>query len=269
MSVIPSAPSGAPRSPEPTEASGPTEAPEPTEASEPSGPADGSAAVEPAGPVLRSPVGMATALSVLLVLATVVALPQLLADYRLYASLTAFIDDGPTSATMSGYAAAARFASIASSLALFAQLPTAVLFLVWFHQVRVNAGVFAPEGFGRGTRWAVGCWFIPIGHLWLPFKTATEIWGASAQAAPDGSWRRVSYGPVVAWWATWAGSHLLQVVANRLGASDSATVLRTSMTVSFAADLLFLASGVLAVRFVRGLTAMQYAKATQGPNALV
>ncbi|MFD7028662.1 DUF4328 domain-containing protein [Streptomyces sp. NPDC059917] len=219
--------------------------------------------------MLRSPVGVATAVSVLLALATLAALPQLFADYRLYASLTTFIDEGPTPAAMSGYAAADRFAAISYSLALSAQLPAAVLFLVWFHRVRVNAGVFAPEGFGRGTRWAVGCWFIPIGQLWLPFKTATEIWGASAQAAPDGSWRRVSYGPVVAWWAAWAGSHLLFFVANRLGASDYATTLRTSMTVSILGDLLFLASGVLAVRFVRKLTAMQLAKATQGPNALV
>ncbi|MFJ7203768.1 DUF4328 domain-containing protein [Streptomyces sp. NPDC098789] len=255
MSVIPSAPSGAPRSPE---------APESTEATEASGPA------EPTAPTaLRSPIGVATALNALLVLATVFALPQLFAEYRLYAALTTFIDDGPTPETMSGYAAADRFASMSYSLQMLAQLPTVVLFLVWFHRVRVNAGVFAPEGFGRGTRWAVGCWFIPIGQLWLPFKTATEIWGASAQAAPDGSWRRVSYGPVVAWWATWAGSHLLLFVSNRLGTSDSATVLRTSMTVSIAGDLLFLASGVLAVRFVRKLTAMQHAKATQGPNALV
>ncbi|MFI5980384.1 DUF4328 domain-containing protein [Streptomyces sp. NPDC051555] len=249
MSVIPSAPSGAPRSPDPTEASRPAEPTAPT--------------------ALRSPAGLATALSVLLVLATVIALPQLLTDYRLYAALTAFIDDGPTPETMSEYAAADRFAGMAYSLVLLAKLPTGVLFLVWFHRVRVNAGVFAPEGFGRGKRWAVGCWFIPIANLWLPFKTATEIWGASAQAAPDGSWRRVSYGPVVAWWATWAGSAVLVFVANRLGTSDSATVLRTSVTVSIAEDLLFLASGVLAVRFVRKLTAMQHAKATQGPNALV
>ncbi|WP_330328969.1 DUF4328 domain-containing protein [Streptomyces sp. NBC_00536] len=235
----------------------PTAPPESSESSAPS--------ASPSGP----PAGLATALTVLLALATLAGLAGLFADYRAYEAVSAFIDGGATQATLEGFASADRLGSVTASAQAFVELPTAVVFLVWFHRVRVNAAVFAPDGFARGTRWAVGCWFIPIGQLWLPFKTATEIWGASAQAAPDGSWRRVSYGPVLAWWATWTGSKLLSFAANRLAGSDSVTGLRTSATVSLTADLLFLASGVLAVRFVRTLTAMQHAKATQGPNALV
>ncbi|MER5728750.1 DUF4328 domain-containing protein [Streptomyces sp. NPDC002138] len=221
------------------------------------------------GPAPRPPAGVASALVVLLAAATLVSLVGCYADYRVYASLTSFIDDGLSSRTLEDFAAADRLGGLAVSLQALALLPSVVLFLVWFHQVRVTAAVFAPEGFSRGTRWAVGCWFIPIGQLWLPFKTATEIWGASAQAAPDGSWRRVSYGPVVAWWATWIGSKLLAFTAHRLAASGSATALRTAATVSLTADLLFLASGALAIRFVRTLTAMQHTRATEGPNALV
>ncbi|MYT25679.1 DUF4328 domain-containing protein, partial [Streptomyces sp. SID7760] len=121
--------------------------------------------------LLRSPRGLATALTVLLAVCALTRLLLLAADAGWYLALDAARDAQP----------AWRLSTMATSLTLLATLPTAAVFIVWFHRVRVNAGVHAPELFRRGPGWAVAVWFIPfVGWTFLAHGIATGVWTASA-----------------------------------------------------------------------------------------
>ncbi|MFG2227460.1 DUF4328 domain-containing protein [Streptomyces sp. NPDC048644] len=45
---------------------------------------------------------------------------------------------------------------------------TAVVFIVWFHRARVNAGVFAPNCHAMKHGWAIWGWVVPVVNLWSP-----------------------------------------------------------------------------------------------------
>lgn len=99
---------------------------------------------------------------------------------------------------------------------------------------------------------------------------AREIWTASAQRAPDGSWREVSAAPVKAWWTVW----VCALVTLRLGTqwqnhAEQPQAFQHATDVVILADGLLLTAAVLAIVFVRKLTAMQHTKATYGPLAAV
>lgn len=70
---------------------------------------------------------------------------------------------------------------------MLALLATATVFIVWFHRVRTNAGVFAPDLQSRGAGWAIGGWFIPIGNLWIPRGVAGDVLRASRHDTCHGS----------------------------------------------------------------------------------
>ncbi|MFD7028661.1 DUF4328 domain-containing protein [Streptomyces sp. NPDC059917] len=195
----------------------------------------------PASAALRSPQGLATALTILLAVAGAVDLAAAAIGFGTDAAAD-FAGDGPLTGAALMYATV----GIAQLVLL---LGTGVVFIVWFHRTRVNGGVFRPDLFVQGPGWAIGSWFIPIVNLFLPFRIAQDVWRASVQAAPDGSARAVSVTPVTIWWVTFIGSNLIARASDSVG------------------SLLSAVSAVFAVLFVRRLTAMQHAKAVQGPNA--
>lgn len=74
------------------------------------------------------------------------------------------------------------------------------LFLTWFYQARMNAGLSAwPQRHAPG--WAIGSWFVPIIFLWFPYQIMADIWRASLPSQPQ----RGSSGAVLPglWWACW------------------------------------------------------------------
>ncbi|MCJ0875130.1 DUF4328 domain-containing protein [Streptomyces sp. AP-93] len=147
-------------------------------------------------------------------------------------------------------------------------LATAVVFVIWFHRVRCNGQVFRPDGFSQSAGWAIGGWFVPLANFFLPYRTARETWNASTQYAADGSYRQVSGAPVVAWWVVFAASWALAWVASwKYRTAETTAAAGGADLFSAVADLTGVVAAVLAVAFVRKLTAMQHVKATQGPNA--
>jgi Domain of unknown function (DUF4328) len=77
-------------------------------------------------------------------------------------------------------------------------LATVVVFLVWFHQARRNAG-WSDWRQSLGPAWAIWGWFIPIVFLWFPLVVMLGIWRASQPAAER---TRAAILPA-AWWACW------------------------------------------------------------------
>jgi hypothetical protein len=135
-------------------------------------------------------------------------------------------------------------------------IATAVVFLVWFHRARVNAGLLGPEEQRRGPGWAVGSWFIPFANLWLPRAVAGDIWDASEHD------KRVPRTVLNAWWALWVLSCLANRVAGRLWErAEEVDAIRRAALGLVAGSAVDLVAAVLAVLFVRRLTAMQHAKA--------
>ncbi|WP_328928877.1 DUF4328 domain-containing protein [Streptomyces sp. NBC_00190] len=208
----------------------------------------------PLRPLVRSPKGLATALTVLLGLCAATRLLAVAAGLNRYLELDA-LGAGPLLGAGPGWGPY----SGSVSLVLLAMAPTAVVFIVWFHRVRVNAAVWAPGTFRRGAGWAIGVWFIPaVGWTVLPFLIAMKVWVASASRLPGSAASPVSALPVTAWAGGIGAAMVVSLSGNRLAAAaTTADGMAGATLVAMAADLLFAVAAGLAVVFVRRLSAMQ------------
>jgi hypothetical protein len=228
----------------------------------------------PAGPpattaVLRSPLGLATAVTVLLSLVIAIDVFAIAADVNLYSLMGTAVSNGLAAVDHSAAQRSDVLMGAAAALQLLALMATCVVFVVWFHRVRTNGEVFSPNGFDKGRGWAIGGWFIPIGNLWIPFRIARDTWVASSQATQDGGLRPAHSGLVSYWWRAWVPALLAGRLAS--GSYDRAQYpddIRDAAGMLIASDALDIAAAVLALLFVRKLTAMQHRKATEGPVAL-
>lgn len=207
----------------------------------------------PARSLLGSPKGLATALTVLLGLCALTRLLAVAAGVNRYFALDDFTE--PVGLGHSG-----TLISMAMSLVLMAMIPTAVVFIVWFRRVRVNAGVYARGAFRGGAGWAVGVWFIPVvGWTVLPCLIAMKVWAASASRLP-GKAALTSPAPVFAWAGTFAAAMLASGGASwSAGRALSDDAMRDAVLLGVASDLIYAVAAVAAVLFVRRLSALQSA----------
>ncbi|MGW0753574.1 DUF4328 domain-containing protein [Streptomyces sp. NPDC002587] len=207
-------------------------------------------------PLVRSPKGLATALTVLLGLCAATRLLAVAAGLNRYLAVDA-LPKGP----VAGAGPSWPLYSMATSLVLLAMAPTAAVFVVWFHRVRANAGVYAPGMFSRGAGWAIGVWFIPlVGWTLLAHMIAVNVWAASASRRPGSAASPVSAVPVAAWSGTFGAALLVSLAVGRFAAgATTRDGLRDAVLVAMASDLLFAVAAGLAVVFVRSLSAMQRA----------
>ncbi|MFF8264876.1 DUF4328 domain-containing protein [Streptomyces virginiae] len=256
---------GSPPPPQPFSQPGPAPYPVPQQGHPyPGGP------VHTAPPVpqgeLRSPKGLATALTWLLGAATAV---------HLFSAGVGTYEQS----WMQGFAGYTHFDDLelglspaltilAGLLQVLTVLPTVVVFIIWFHRVRSNGGIFRPDAFTLGRGWSIGAWFIPVGHLFLPYQIARQTWRASTQRGPDGSERTASAALLTSWWMVWVLAAIVGRVFSRLymGAETVDELLAVGK-LGIVADLATTIAGVLAILFVRRLTEMQNTMATEGPYA--
>ncbi|MFE7094436.1 DUF4328 domain-containing protein [Streptomyces erythrochromogenes] len=224
----------------------------------------------PPGPqsMLRSPRGLATALTWLLAAAAAV---------RLFSAGVGAYEQS----WLQGFAADTHFDDLELGLApgltvlagllqVLTVLPTVVVFIIWFHRVRSNGGIFRPDAFTLGRGWAIGAWFVPVANLFLPCRIALQTWRASTQRGPDGSDRTASVALLTSWWVVWVLAATGDRVFSRIYmAAETVDELLVAGKLGIAADLVMAVAGVLALLFVRRLTAMQNTMATEGPFARV
>ncbi|AWK11063.1 hypothetical protein DDQ41_21535 [Streptomyces spongiicola] len=211
------------------------------------------------GRALRSPVGLSYAVIALLGVVIVADLLMVAAsvDMRSFlngaASGSAGFDEDEANR--------ADYAMAGSGGLYVAALPAvATLFIIWFHRVRWNAEVFAPDTQRRTPGWAIGAWFIPIANLWIPRGIAADVLRASRTDPYGGA--PVGRGLLNAWWGAWVWAVVFDRYASRMydraQGADAIHYAAGLMTAGAGFDLL---AAVLAVLFVRRLTAMQHAKA--------
>ncbi|MFD3721814.1 DUF4328 domain-containing protein [Streptomyces sp. NPDC058674] len=218
--------------------------------------------------VLRSPKGLATALTWLLGAAAAVHLFSAGAGAYEQSWLQGFAGDTHFDDLELGLSPVLTI--LAGVLQLLTVLPTVVVFIIWFHRVRSNGGIFRPDAFTLGRGWAIGAWFVPGANLFLPYRIARQTWRASTQRGPDGSDRTAPAALLTSWWVVWVLAAIVGRVFSRIYmAADTVDELLAAGLLGIAADLGTTIAGVLAVLFVRRLTAMQDTMAAQGPYAPV
>ncbi|MFJ3966191.1 DUF4328 domain-containing protein [Streptomyces sp. NPDC090036] len=214
---------------------------------------------------LRAP--LATALTVLFALVIASDVCILYADWNLHSLMERVLADS-TAVSDAELDRGTRLTGLAATLQGNAVIVTGIVFIVWFHRVRTNAEAFAPGADKLKTGWAIGAWFIPFANLWLPYRIAVTTWGSSTPSAADGGHRRFPLTLVNLWWGLFVLSKLLGWYGGRAYSSaESAEAVRDAALTMLAGDAFDLVAAVLAVLFVRRLTAMQHARAAQGPAA--
>ncbi|MEU2432823.1 DUF4328 domain-containing protein [Streptomyces sp. NPDC007861] len=137
-----------------------------------------------------------------------------------------------------------------------------VVFLVWFHRARINAEAFAPGAHRMTPAWAVWSWIVPVVNLWIPRLIALDIWSASTPGDRTGPAPRRSNRLVNAWWTLWIAGMVPTFMATMTYArAVEADETREAIGLTLVSALFDIAAAVLAIVFVRRLTAMQHRKA--------
>ncbi|MGZ2357838.1 DUF4328 domain-containing protein [Streptomyces sp. 372A] len=224
-------------------------------------------APEPLGPDrLRSPAGLAKAVCVLLGAAAVADVLSIAAGIHSRVLLAGGLDGGFLAVDEEAWTRADNLYVAAGSLQALTFLATAVVFLVWLRRVRINAEVLDPYAHTMRPGWAIGGWFVPLGNLWLPYRVAKGVWAASAPVDTLGGRTTVPRGPLNAWWAVFVADQLVSRGTGRLYAdAETGEEIVRGLDLVAATDALDLAAAVLAILFVRRLTAMQSARVHLGP----
>jgi hypothetical protein len=211
--------------------------------------------------VLRSPVGLAKAVSILLAVVIVTDMFAVWAGYRSLDVLNRLVSDFGfvTSQEIDSADLRYRLAGIVQSAALIA---TCVVFLVWFHRARVNAEVFAPEYHAKKRGWTFWGWICPVVNLWFPRRIALDIWNASAAENRRGAallnW----------WWALWLMTEFIGWAAGcQYARAETPEEIQRALGSMLFTDALDIVAAILAILFVRRLTQMQHEKALRGPSA--
>ncbi|MDN3285079.1 DUF4328 domain-containing protein [Streptomyces thermocarboxydus] len=210
-------------------------------------------------PVLRSPIGLAHAVTALLAFMIVADVLGFGAAANMR-SVMGDVVSGSGDVDL-GAVDRADWAVVATSgMYMLGMLGTATLFVIWFHRVRHNAEVFAPDVQRRTPGWAIGGWFIPFANLVIPHGIAKDVLRASQ---PDPYASEVRHqGLLNAWWGMWIVSNLFgRLTTDRYGEASDPQAIHDAAGWLMAGSVLDIVSAVLALLFVRRLTAAQNDKA--------
>ncbi|MEU3048586.1 DUF4328 domain-containing protein [Streptomyces sp. NPDC006984] len=211
--------------------------------------------------MLRSPVGLGRAAMILLLLVAVADIAYITATLNTRRLVAGVLDNGFVAVSEADVDFADALMTATSFASIAFVLATMVVFIIWFHRVRCNAGVFATDWFTNGTGMAIGAWFIPIANLWIPRRVAVETWTAS-RADHLAHSRHEPTTLVNAWWTAWLITICLGRVANRLyDRAETAEEIVSAADLLVAAGVTNIVAAVLAILFVRRLTHMQHTKA--------
>ncbi|MEW1693906.1 DUF4328 domain-containing protein [Streptomyces sp. NPDC093249] len=207
--------------------------------------------------MLRNPTGLSHAVVALLGATVVIDLFSVFATSELHAAVT-----GRPAGDVSPLLFAQGIVAVAALLQILALVATATLFIIWFHRLRQNAGVWAGDLQGRSAGWAIGAWFIPIANLWMPRGIAADIW-RSSRAEPFGADRPRELLLLNGWWTVFVLDAIVARGASRAyEKADEFEEYASAAKWLYLSDALNIVAAVLTIFFVRRLTSMQHAKAT-------
>src|SRR5688572_28239048 len=138
-------------------------------------------------------------------------------------------------------------------------IAAAILWLFWQHRAYSNLRLVGSRDTEMTPGWSVGYWFIPFINLVRPYQVTAELWRKSElQNARDPIGGLSRPGIIGVWWVV----YLVQGFAGRAFATTvkSATTLDqlvTATDVGIVADVIGVASCILAIVVVRGIDRFQ------------
>ncbi len=143
-------------------------------------------------------------------------------------------------------------------------VPIIVTFCVWTYRVAVNARALGGRGFADSPGMAVGWYFVPFAHLWMPYRALREVWLASDplwdSASPE-DWPMGRVGALLpGWWAAW----IFGTIAGNFGSMMARKGPPFEMIGAWlnpVGSLLQVLAAVLCVAVVLGLTGRQRRRA--------
>ncbi|HEX2130218.1 MAG TPA: DUF4328 domain-containing protein [Actinophytocola sp.] len=196
--------------------------------------------------------GLASAASVLVALTCVVSVAEMWSFWSAYQLADDYVA-GVGGVTMSDVEGADSRNFAFGMVLLLVTVATAVVFIVWLWQARLNAERINPNGHRMRRGWTIGGWFCPVVNLWFPFRIVTDIWSVSV---PEGTVVRGR--PVTRWWTAWIATWIA-VAIMRQDARTAVTVealqgVAVANTVATIAQCL---AGVFVIVVVRQISAWQ------------
>ncbi|MFD5115690.1 DUF4328 domain-containing protein [Streptomyces sp. NPDC058391] len=214
--------------------------------------------------VLRSPVGLGVATSLLLVAVIITDILSIASGGYLYDLLRSLPDSAAALGVVSDAENRQVYYDLVGRLQSLLYLFTGIVYVCWLYRLRDNAEVFAPGAHRRGRSWTGWCWLIPVVNLWFPRRITLDIWNASRPAEPRVP-SRPGHGLINLWWGFWLAEGLFALgggVAYEAAKSIGQT--NASIGLLILSDVFDIVCAVLAVRLVRTLTHMQHIKLLAG-----
>lgn len=140
-------------------------------------------------------------------------------------------------------------------------VPQLIVALMWMHRA---AGNVRARGIEKtwGPGWAVGVWFIPLVGQALGFFVCRDIWQGTMEqggAAPLPDWFWAWW---VLFWTSIAGGYLAGILG-QVAVYTDAPVLGFVMIVTVTGSALYIAAGILFLRFVVRIRDVQDGQAPQ------
>ncbi|MYS38394.1 uncharacterized protein DUF4328 [Streptomyces sp. KhCrAH-43] len=214
---------------------------------------------------LHSPVGLAKAVCVLLGVVAFADVLGVAAGIHARVLLADGLDDGFLAVDEEAWDRADMLYRAAGGLQALTFLACVVVFIVWFRRVRLNAEVFDPRAHSMAPGWAVGAWFVPVGNFWLPYRVASGVWTASAPADTPGGRSAAPRGLLNGWWAVFVAAEILSRAGGEAyDRAEAGEKIIDGLDMVAFGDALEVGAAVLAILFVRRLTAMQTLRAMTG-----
>ena len=136
-----------------------------------------------------------------------------------------------------------------AGLTSFAFLISVIASLIFLRRSNANLHASNVQGMEYTPGWAVGCWFIPILHLFRPYQITKEIWERSV-----GSTEEEESSLLATWWAFWIIGNIFSRIETRTASMDIGA---WALPLSLTSSLFGLGAGVCFVLIVRGITQRQ------------
>ncbi|MFD5030703.1 DUF4328 domain-containing protein [Streptomyces sp. NPDC058220] len=217
--------------------------------------------------VLRSPIGLGLATSLLLGAVIVTDVLSLASGAHLYDLLRSMPRAQAALWTVPGVEDRQLYYDLFGLLQSVFYLSTGIVYVCWLFRLRDNAEVFAPGTHRRGRSWTGWGWLIPVVNLWFPRRITLDIWDASRPVGPY-SPDRPGRGLINLWWGFWLAQGFIALAGGAVyDTAESIGPTKVGLGLLMVSDLLDIVCAVLAVRLVRTLTHMQHVKARYGSTA--
>jgi hypothetical protein len=140
----------------------------------------------------------------------------------------------------------------------------AVSWWVWLHRAYLNLKLFGYGKIDEGPNWIIGCWFVPIVNLFVPFMVVRELWLRSENGNTTDRFRDPKTPAAVGWW--WGmflvGGFLTRWLWNLASADWEETAWLAPLFTVFALSA-SIAAGALAASVVGKIDSFQIRVATK------